>query len=51
MIYLTSIIIMILVLAVYSISGIMRNREEIEFKKNIIAINEWHQLNRGNKDV
>ncbi len=52
MIYLTSTIVIILVLALYSIAGIKRNKEEKEFKRNILAADVWQRFNiRGNKDV
>jgi len=53
MIYLTSTLIIIILLAVYSFSNRRRNIEELEFKKNIrpMSIWEYSMKTRGNKNV
>ena len=53
MIYLTSTLIIIILLAVYSFSNRRRNIEELQFKKNMKPMNTWeHSMKtRGNKNV
>ena len=53
MIYIASILIIIVLLAVYSFSDRRRNNEELQFKKNITPVEAWgySMKVRGDKNV
>ena len=53
MIYLTSTLIIVILLAVYSFSNRRRNIEELQFKKDITPMKAWGYLmkTRGDKNV
>ena len=52
MIYLISTIIALVLIVVYSISDMNRNKEELQAKKNSAALNGWHHIiNKGDKNV